>query len=197
MDLFKFYGDSIGAYFNTEKGHKDYVSMDFMTAFVGALIVVLISNALNVFFTPGGANPMAIIMGLIFGLISYVIGVFAFTGLFHLFLKMFGAKGVFTDTAKVGLSLGIFPSLVLLLMPILNSVSEMFSILFGILGLVFVVWSIVLNIIYLSEIHKMSGWGVFGAMFLIFILIVILALLLFFMFASMLFGAIGMGALAA
>lgn len=215
MDILKFFQNSLGLYFGKYKEGAKYLNKEvkWFGAFLFAFALMVISNIIGVVFNPiayrGVFNQIGVagvsmfllgIIGVLFNLLFFVIFVFGGYGLLHLFFKMFGGKGLYTDTIKYGMALLVFPTLVNFVTSIFGGLSllggeilmSVISALIGFIGLGVFIWHVIMSVLVYSIAHDISEGKSFGALALTFVAFVIIGLVLLVFLLLMFFGTAAM-----
>lgn len=124
-----------------------------------------------------------IAISLFLGPITGIIMMFIYSGIIFLFGKLLGGTGSFWDVFKAGsltyvpsLVIGIFYYIWMFFAPesYFNAFeTSAFSIIVPLISLAFGIWSIVINVIALSEAHRFSNWRAFFTLTIPFLLVMI------------------------
>lgn len=130
--------------------------------------------------------PVAVLIAisLFFGPIVGIIMMFFYSGVLFLFGKLLGGTGSFWDVFKAGaltyvpsLVIGIFYYIWMFFAPdsYFNAFeTSAFTFVVPLISFAFGIWSIVINVIALSEAHRFSNWRAFFTLIIPVILVMIL-----------------------
>jgi hypothetical protein len=135
-------------------------------------------------------SPGAAIFGGIIGLVFLALGVLLIAGIYHLFAMMFGARGGYVGTFRAVVYAWSPMILVTLLNLVLIIAVPAAVQVGGILSLIVLIWSFVLLVIGVREIHGLSTGAAFGVAVIPTIIMIGLVLLLFFAIFAAVIGAL-------
>lgn len=175
----------------SQRGHYS-IAVPFVFDLINALIVgaaaalfsalrmipILRSSEMGDSGLAVGAGVVAGILGMVIGILAGVLGRFVGAAIVHLLAALFGGTAPFGGTYRV-LVLASVPGYVAYVLALgLMMVHPMLAILGGIIGIAGAIWTIVVAIIGLGQVHDLSGCASFGALFLSGVAMVALMLLL-------------------
>ena len=140
-----------------------------------------------------------IVVGIAIGFLVGIAIVFISTFLTHIFIKLFGGKGKYADTFRAyayGMTPNyIFGTLISITFSFLISSTIVASsigtnqsalgniitvfIINLILMIAVLIWSLIIEIRILSKVHKISGWRVFFAMLVLYLVLVAVIFVIF------------------
>ncbi|MFW5704577.1 MAG: Yip1 family protein, partial [Nanoarchaeota archaeon] len=171
MDVSEYILNSIKLYFNpseaVEQLKKATPGMAFLVNYVIAIILATIVGFINLgnpdIATLGFGNFYVFIQVLM-TLVGFPLGVLIVSGILHLFLMMFGAKGKFTVTFKYFLSLYLFSAVIGgILNILLLALSQNIAVANVLVGIVIVlisfalwIWYAVISVITYAKAHNIS-----------------------------------------
>jgi hypothetical protein len=165
-------------YFSTVKKEGLKEPVVFYLIFTAVVGLLSAASQIKTFQISAGWYPFMYVAIVLFGMIGAFIG----AGITHLFVMLFKGKGTYIDTFKAR-AYGSVPSLlwaIPMVAMILVISSEIGVILVSILSIFPAIYSIYLEVVGLSILHKISKGKAFGAIILPIIIIFTLAFVFFF-----------------
>ena len=174
-------------YFSTVKKEGIKEPLIFYLIFISIVSLLSAASQIKSFQISAAFYPLIYIIIVHLGIAGTFIG----SGIIHLFIMLFNGKGTYMDTFKARVY-GSVPSL-LWAIPmaaiILVISSEIMIILVSILGIIPGVYSLYLEVIGLSVLHKISRWKSLWAILLPLVIISgILFVFFFFIFMAVIAG---------
>jgi len=141
-------------YLGTENREEGYIQINQNILWFQPFFLLLLLSILNFLIQ----NSKISFGQMIYSIIKFSLAPFISIYLYHKLMIILGGIGILKDSYRIGMSVLIFPSILHILITLLNFLfkNQIFSYILGISAILLIIWTMIISVLIYARIHTLS-----------------------------------------